>query len=115
MPDEQVTGSIRAHDSATVQLNRLLLREPMHDQELIQRILQRLRYIGKSSKRLLAHVKRCLAEALIHMQSLIRPLTKNRGIEIELKSAFVFVYAPAGSGVVVLSPRRERRAVRPFH
>src|SRR2546428_14024173 len=96
MPDEQVTGSIRAHDSATVQLNPLLLREPMHDQELIQRILQRLRYIGKSSKRLLAHVKPCLAEAPTHMQSLIRPLTKNRRIAIELKSGFAFVYLPSG-------------------
>src|ERR1700731_4841700 len=38
--DKQVAGAVGAYDADSVQLNRFLLREPVHNQQLIQRILQ---------------------------------------------------------------------------
>ena len=34
--DEQISDSVAAHDAGAVQLNRLLLRKAMHDQEFVQ-------------------------------------------------------------------------------
>src|SRR5438128_2510104 len=70
-----------------MQLNRLLLREPVHDQQLIERIAQRLNRQRKSSQTLFVHLKRSLPKTGIDQQSLDWSIPKNGSRKIKLETA----------------------------
>jgi hypothetical protein len=66
MSNKQIAGAIRPHNPHPMQLNRSLLREPVHNQKLIQRIFQRPHLAGNSRERLLVHLERCLTKASVY-------------------------------------------------
>src|SRR5258708_548004 len=76
--DEQITRAVRAYDTDTMQFNCFLLREAVHDQKLVERIVQWIDGTRKVCKGLLAQLKSCRSEATVHEQPLTRPLAANR-------------------------------------
>src|SRR5580700_9832797 len=54
--DKQVAGALGPNDADAVELDRALLREAVHDQELVERVLQGVWGDGDVGKKLLAHL-----------------------------------------------------------
>jgi hypothetical protein len=84
MPHKQIPHSIPPNNPAPMQLNRLLLRKPMHDQQLVQGIIQGS-HGRESRKYTLANLQRCSAKASVNEKSLVGPVTKYRRAKVELK------------------------------
>jgi len=115
MPHKQIPAPIRPDDPATMQLNRFLLRKPVHNQQLIQRILQGSHRKISRRKALFTHLQRRPAEPTIHQQPLIRLISQNWRAEVEPKFRPVFIQLPQRTGVKQRPPRRTAEALRPFN
>src|ERR1017187_722792 len=82
-----------------MQLNRLLLRKPVHDQEFVEGITQRLHFGGKVHKALFVHLQSCIAKLGIDQQPLEGGLPENGGVKVKLKSVRTFRQRPSRSRI----------------
>src|SRR5579863_1364021 len=57
VPDKQTPRPVSPNDPATMQLNRLLLREPVHDQQFIKGIREGIHCMWKGREMLCAHLQ----------------------------------------------------------
>jgi|SRR6266498_3255579 len=77
-----------------MQLNRFLLRETVHDEELVQRIVERICASHATRKGPFTHLKRSRAKLRVYQEPFVRPFSKVWGAEVELKSVIPFVQSP---------------------
>src|SRR5580700_1684507 len=82
-----------------MEFNRFFLREPVHDQQLIQRIAQWIRGKASGRKGRFTHLQGCASETAVDEKALVRRHTKQRSIKIKLKAALAFIKSPCGSGI----------------
>src|SRR5579859_500624 len=82
MSNKQVPYPIRRNHAARVQFNPALLREPVHDQQFVEWIIERSNHgFWRTHKDFAAHPKVCPAKVAIHQQTLIRILTQRSRLE----------------------------------
>src|SRR5208282_5029072 len=114
MPHKQVSHPTRPNNPAPMQLNRLLLSKPVHDQQLVEWITQRSRIVVRARKTFSAHLKSCLPELAIHQQPLVRLLSQDRCAEIKLEFCSVLVQPPYGTRIKKLFSHWRAQLVRPL-
>ncbi len=83
MADEQVAPAVGPHDANSVQLDRLLLREPVHDQQLIQRIFQGGRHTHHAHKGVFVHLQSCLGKSSVYQQPFVGQSPERWSKEVE--------------------------------
>ena len=99
MSDKKIPNPIRTHNPAAVQLNRFLLREAMHDQELIEGILEGRCRGSAPREALFVNFQSCPAEIRVYDKSSIGTVTERCGVEIESESEIVLIQAPSRAGI----------------
>src|ERR1700678_3156010 len=105
MPNKQVARTIRADNADPVQLDGSLLREAMHDEQLVERVAQGFDCGGEPGETLSIHLECRTSKVGVYQQSLKWPISKHGGVEVELKPCFIFIQLPGGSGIEDLTTR----------
>jgi hypothetical protein len=115
MPDKQVARPIRPHDATTMQLNRPLLREPVHDQQFVKWIFQGLNWPWKTSEALFIHLYRGAAETFIDQKSLVRLVPEKRSVKVKQERRLTFMQLPRGPGIEESTADTGFKPIFPFN
>src|SRR6266498_3848058 len=94
MSNEEIPYTVAIDDATAVQFDCVLLRQPMHDEQLIEWIFQGGDRDLRIRKRFGIHQQRRSPELLVHDQTLVRAFASYGRLEIKLKVFFVFVQSP---------------------
>src|ERR1700722_19664580 len=91
MPNEEVAPRFWPNNSAAMQFQRVLDRQAVRDQQLIERIFQRICRNSSLCKTFFVHLQDCPAKTPVHHEPLIWLCSINRGPKIKLEVVLVFV------------------------
>jgi hypothetical protein len=115
MPKKKIGLTIRPHNPRAMQFNRPLLREPVHDQQFIEWILQRIRDTRTILKRASAHLKRRLAKPSVYTEPFVGLASQRRRIEVKLQTRSVLKGPPGRPRVEQRKPPLGRERLHPLN
>jgi len=115
MSDKQIANAIGSHDAATMEFNRLLLREPVHNEEFIEGIAQRGWNLFLTDQALLTHLNDTVPKAAVHKKSLVWSTPEQRSGEVKTVSVTLSVKTPRRTRIEETRSPFGRKSGYPFN